>query len=372
MRIKNIQLFHSDGTIAPGTLEIDGEYIVSDASDDQCIDGEGLLAIPGLVDIHHHGSMGKDLSQNDPKALDIMGRYLASQGITAYCPTSMAFSEEILTKTFSMVKDYEDQDDAAACLGINMEGPFLAMSKKGAQNPKYIMNADLGMFTRLNAASGGKIKVMTMAPELPGSMDFIREASKVTKVSIGHSECDYDVAKEAIDAGVTHLTHIFNGMTPFTHREPGIVGAGAEDQRVVAELICDGVHIHPSAVRAVFKLFDNDRVVLVSDNMMAAGMEDGVYELGGQAVQVKGRSATLVEGNSLAGSVTNLMDCMRQAVAFGIPKSTAIKAATINPAKAIGVDDRHGALAPGYYADVLLVDEDLQVQKIILRGKELN
>lgn len=198
---------------------------------------------------------------------------------------------------------------------------------------------------------------------MPGAFELIEALKDETAISLGHTSADYDTARRALDAGARHITHLFNAMAPFSHREPGLIGAAAEDQNCMAELICDGIHVHASAVRAAFAMFPG-RIVLISDSMRAAGMGDGEYTLGGQRVRVKGKLATLSDG-TIAGSVTNLYDCMRTAVSFGIPLEQAVAAATINPAKSIGIDNEAGAIAAGKQADVLLVDRDLRLVRVI-------
>ena len=227
------------------------------------------------------------------------------------------------------------------------------------------------MFDRMQEKSGGMIRFVDIAPETDGAMDFIRDNKERTVLSLAHTGADYDTAGKAFAAGVSHVTHLYNAMTPFTHRNPGVIGA-AVDAKAEAELICDGVHVHPSAVRMALKLFGEDRIIFISDSMRAAGLKDGAYTLGGQKVEVKGRYARLENGN-LAGSVTNLMDCLRWAVKeAGIPLTTAVKCAAVNPAKSAGIYEKYGSITPGKAANlVLLRKEDLSIKSVILNGEIL-
>ena len=224
------------------------------------------------------------------------------------------------------------------------------------------------MLRRLEEASEGLVKLVSVAPEEPGALEFIKEVADEVTVSIAHTTADYDTAMAAYAAGARQATHLFNAMPPFTHRAPGVVGAAFDTPECMAELICDGVHIHASVVRAVFQLFGTKRVILISDTMRAAGMPDGDYTLGGQPVQVKGKYATLEDG-TLAGSVTDLMNCMKTAVSFGIPLEDAVRAAAVNPAKAIGIYSRVGSIENGKLANLAVLDENLELKAVFLKGE---
>ena len=252
-------------------------------------------------------------------------------------------------------------------MGINLEGPFLSMAKKGAQNGDWLHRPDVAMFRRLAEAGRGLVKLVSLAPEEPGAMEFIDELKDEVVISVAHTTADYDTALEAYRRGAREATHLFNAMPPFSHRAPGVVGAAFDSPRCRVELICDGVHIHPSVVRVVFSLFGADRVVLISDTMRAAGMPDGDYTLGGQAVKVSGKYATLADG-TLAGSVTDLMSCMKTAVSFGIPLADAVRAAAVNPAQVLGIFDRCGSLEAGKNANAVVLDADLNVKAVFFRG----
>ncbi len=252
-------------------------------------------------------------------------------------------------------------------MGINMEGPFISEAKKGAQNAAYLHAPDADMFRRLQKKANGLFKLCDLAPELPGAMETIEALAGEVRLSIAHTEADYDTACEAFRRGARQVTHLYNAMPPLSHRAPGVIGAAADNDEVAVELIADGVHIHPAVVRATFKMFWN-RVMLISDSMMATGLEDGEYSLGGQAVTVRGNRATLHDG-TIAGSATNLLDCVRSAVKMGIPLGQAIRSASTNPARAIGVQHDYGSLEPGKLANVLLLDDELNVHTLLLRGQ---
>lgn len=379
-KIINGLVFHEDGSFHPETVYICHDKIISqetyekeynNASGSETVtDAAGNYVIPGLTDIHFHGCMGSDCCDGTVEAFQTIARYELSQGVTSITPATMTMSEEVLSEICRAAKTYRDTADenAADFCGLYMEGPFINASKKGAQNEKYITPADTAMLNRLQALSENMLRTVAIAPETAGAMDFIRENSSHVNISIAHTAADYDTAKEAIACGASQLTHTYNAMPPFTHRAPGPIGAAADDEHCRAELICDGIHIHPAVVRTTFKIFGDDRIILISDSMRAAGLEDGQYDLGGQNVTVKGNLAVLEDG-TIAGSVTNLMDCVRTAVHdMGIPLASAVKCAAVNPAKAIGIYDAYGSLAPGKFANMVILDKNLAIKTVIHHG----
>ena len=342
MIIKNASVFQEDGTFKTQDIYIEGDKIAENGSGD-VLDADGLIAIPGLTDIHFHGCMRNDFCDGTTEAIQALADYELSVGVTTICPATMTFSEEILSGIMKAAASFENKT-GAELVGINMEGPFISPAKKGAQNGIYIHNPDVGMFRRLQEISGGLIKLCDIAPEQEGS-------------------------KEAYDRGARHATHLYNAMPPFSHRAPGVVGAACDSDHVRVELICDGVHLHPATVRTTFKMFDDDRICLISDSMMATGLSDGDYSLGGQPVKVVGNLATLADG-TIAGSATNLMDCMRTAVKkMGIPLGSAVKCAAVNTAKAIGIYDTYGSITPGKKANIVLLDQDLNMKHLIFKGE---
>lgn len=380
MIIKNAYVYTlEEGFVKKDTVIENGYFAENDRppqAGETVIDAGEDYLIPGLVDVHFHGCAGHDFSDGTPEAMAAIGDYELKCGVTAICPAAMTLSEETLRTVCENAYEYASGDSSgvtgrqtARLCGVHLEGPFISEEKKGAQNPAYIKKPDQEMFHRLQEAAHGLIRLITLAPEAEGATDFIHALHRQVHISLGHTTSDYDTARKAFELGADHVTHCFNAMPGFTHRAPGVIGAAADCAHVMPELICDGIHVHPAAVRAAFALFGSARMILISDSMRAAGMADGAYTLGGLDVNVKGKLATLADG-TIAGSVTNLMECMRAAVSMGIPLETAVRCATYNPAKSIGVEALYGRIAPGAYGDcVLLSKEDLSVQKVILGGE---
>lgn len=366
MIIKNGVVYQEDRAFAKRDLYIEHGRIVESAArvtDGEVVDAEGLYVLPGLVDVHSHGAVGHDFSDGDMEGLKKILAYEYAHGITSYCPTSMTIDREELRRIFSEMGKYEDGAGRAHVAGINMEGPFLDAAKKGAHREECIMAPDVEFFRECNRACGSRIRLVTLAPNAAGAEEFTRELCGEVVISLGHTGAKYDTAKKVLEAGASHVTHLFNAMMPLEHRAPGLIGAAAEDENCMAELICDGIHVHESMVRVAFKLFPG-RIVLISDSMRATGLADGDYDLGGQQVHVNGKLATLADG-TIAGSATNLYDCMRTAVGFGIPLEEAIAAATANPARSIGVYGEAGSLTPGKRGDVLLADRELRLVRVL-------
>ena len=378
MIIRNALVYGEDKTFSRLDIRIEEDVFteicpsLAPSENESVLDADGLYAIPGLIDIHFHGCMGHDFCDGTVEAIDAITRYEASCGVTSVCPATMTVSPESLVQVMDAARTYNEspaRPGQASLVGINMEGPFISEAKKGAQAAEHIRLCDEALFCSLQERSGGLIKLVDIAPENEGAMEFIDALHDKVTISLAHTTADYQTAKEAYDRGARHATHLYNAMPPFTHRAPGVIGAAFDSPHCRAELICDGVHIHPSVVRATFQLFGDDRMILISDSMRAAGMEDGQYTLGGQDVAVKGKYATLVSDGALAGSVTNLMDCMRTAVKeMQIPLESAIACATMNPAKAIGIYDRYGSISTGKIANLVLLDQDLNLRQVIIHG----
>ena len=375
MIVRNAKVFTDGCRFVEKDLVIrDGRIVFGAAprADEEIVDAGGAYALPGLVDIHFHGAVGHDFCDADEAGLQAIADFEASKGVLAICPATMTFNEEILNGIMDVAAAHKN-GRGADLVGINMEGPYISPSKVGAQNPKYVMGADAGMFRRLQDHSGGLIKLVDVAPEEPGNLDFIRACHGEVRISIAHTCADYDTAKAAFAAGASHMTHLYNAMPGITHRAPGPIIAALEEGAEV-ELITDGIHIHPAMVRFTFNTFGDDHVILIADSMMACGLPDGQYSLGGQAVTVKGALATLTEHpGTIAGSATCLYDCMRHAVLdMGVPLASAVRAATLNPARSIGIDADYGSLEPGRWGNVVLADEQLNIQKVIQKGVVLH
>ena len=325
-------------------------------------DMEGGYVIPGLVDVHTHGAVGEDFSDGKPAGLQPLADYYAAHGVTSYLATTMTLREEVLTPAMHAIRDFKPRS-GAKCAGVHLEGPFLSYAKRGAQAAENLHKPDPALFHRLNEASGGQVRLVTVACEEEGALPFIREISRICTVSLGHTTADYDTAMSGFLAGASHATHLYNGMPSLLHRAPGVIGA-AFDAGASVELICDGLHIHPSVIRATYQLF-GDKLNLISDSLRCAGMPDGDYELGGQPIVVKNHKATLLDG-TLAGSSISLLDAVRNVVRFGLPLAGAVYAASTAPALAAGLDA--GVIAQGRAADLLVLDEDLALKAVFVDG----
>lgn len=351
-------LFSAVGSLAPRPGEA-----VTDLS--------GATVIPGLVDIHTHGNSGADFSDGDYDGLCRMALYYARHGVTSFAPTSMTLPYETLATAYAAAAKLAESapEGCARVVGIHMEGPFFSAEKKGAQNAAYLRAPDVAAFEALQRGCGGRIRIVDLAAELPGAVEFTEAVSQGCTVSVAHTNANYDQAKRVFDAGARHLTHLYNAMPAIGHRTPGVIGAASENETVRAELICDGQHVHESAVRMAFKLFPG-RICLISDSLRCCGMPDGQYELGGQTVYLSGGVARLADG-TIAGSAANLYDCMRNAIRFGVPAAEAITAATLRPAEQIGCADRLGSIEPGKLADFVVCSDDLRAREVYLGGERI-
>ena len=374
MIIKDANVFTQDNRFVRGDVIVrDGRFVHATGEqpvDEEVVDARNLMMIPGLVDIHFHGCKGADMCDGTKEALDVIMDYEASVGVTSVCPATMTIPRDELLAVMTNAGAYS-YHGGAHLVGINMEGPFISPSKKGAQAAENIMHCDYEYFCQLQEAAGGLIKLVDIAPEEPGAMEFIDEVKGKVVVSLAHTAADYDTAREAIEHGASHATHLYNAMPPMNHRNPGVIGAVRDSSECHVELICDGVHIHPSVIRATYAMFGAERIILISDSMRATGLEDGEYTLGGQPVKVRGNLATLHDG-TIAGSATNLMDCLRFVVReAGIPLETAVMCATANPAREIGIFDEVGSITAGKRADFILLNQNLEIVRVYIDGKEL-
>lgn len=391
MIIKNVKVYTPEKIFVDGWIRVQGGVFESvgtgsepAVSGEDVLDGDGCYAIPGLIDLHFHGCKGYDFCDGTKEAIEEIAKYEASVGVTAIAPATMTLTVEELVHVLKTAAQYkresedERQKEGGAVLaamkadlvGINMEGPFISPAKKGAQNEKNIIPCSVRIAQEFLDASEGLVKIIGLAPEESDDvLPYIKSMKDKVHISLAHTNAPYETAKAAFEAGADHAVHLYNAMPAFTHREPGVIGAVADCLHVAAELICDGIHIHPSVVRATFQMMGADRMILISDSIRAAGMPDGHYTLGGLDVEVKGKRAVLVSDGALAGSCTNLADCMRTAVKeMQLPLETAVACVTINPARQLGIDKEYGSIEAGKKASVVLLDAELGLKAVVKDG----
>lgn len=368
MKLKNARLFNQDCRFMTGDILVQDQYIALGTDDGREIDCTGLYAIPGLIDIHIHGCNGHEFCDCTEAALDGMAAYLIREGVTAFMPATMTVTAKAIQDICTAAGAYASKPGLCEMLGVYMEGPFISKEKCGAQNSSHIQPVTSDFFDQMQAAAQGEIKIVVLAPEKEGAADFIAARHWEVVCSVGHSTADYDTARAAFAKGARHVTHLYNGMTPATHRAPGILGA-AFDSDCMVEMICDGNYVGETFIRATFKLFGDERVIMVSDGIRATGMGEGVYDFGGRTYHVRGTVAQM-ENGALVGPVISLRQCLQKTVReFGVPLESAMKSATLNPARQLGIDDKYGAIRPGNYADIVLLDSDLNVKLVLKKGK---
>jgi len=375
MFYKNARIFTGDFRFHTGAFEVvDGRFgkILPDEIPEDAVDLQGATVIPGLIEVHSHGNSGYDFSDGNYEGLVEMARFYLRCGVTSFAPASMTLPYEVLEKAYATAKKLREEapEGCAVIRGIHMEGPYFSYKKRGAQNADYLKDPDFEGFKALYDGCGGMIAIADVAPELPGAAEFVEKAKQLCTVSIAHTDADYDHAKAAIDAGVTHLTHLYNAMPGIHHRKPGVIPAAVENQKVRAEIICDGLHIHPASVRLAFSMFGGERMIIVSDSGRCAGQPDGTrFDIGGQFATVIDGVAKLDDG-TIACSASNMWDCLHNVVSWGIAEEDAVRAATYNPACAIGADRLVGSIEEGKIADFIICDPGYTGKRVFLAGGE--
>lgn len=345
----------------------DNDFIANKYSKDSTIDGEGQLLIPGMIDVHIHGANNYNMMDGTTKSIQEVSKACVETGCTSFLVTSVSSNLEDLLQMIRQTKKVIGKEEGAKIAGIHLEGPYLNIEKKGMQNPKFLRHPDLNEITEIFREAGGLIKMVTIAPELPGGLDlieFLKEQGVV--IAIAHSNATYEEAQIAFEKGATHITHCFNAMPAIHHRSPGLVTAALEDDSVSVQAIVDGVHLHPGIVRLLHKVKGADKMVLTTDALQAMGVGDGEYVFGGHQVTVKDGIARLDDG-TLASSTVTMNKSLKLSTEFGIPLKNAVQMATTTPANVLGLKNV-GKIEEGYIADLVLLDNDFNVLNTWVSG----
>ncbi len=376
---KNYRIILPQGILEGYFLEVEDELIkdiyrarsYSPGDFDSVYDGQGRYLSPGFIDIHNHGSRGQDLMEASQEVIGKLADYHLSQGVTSFLASVMSSSSQLMLEAVRNLGAYRNSPSSSRLLGIHIEGPFFNMENRGAQPREHLRQPDREFIAELLKLAQGRLRMVSLAPELEGGLDiidFLRERKVV--VALGHSSASYEKSLEAIDRGASIASHLFNGMAAFHHRRPGILGACLVDDRIYCEIIYDRFHLHDGAVELAIRAKGYDRLILVSDAMEAAGLEDGEYRLAGQRVLVENGAARLEDG-SLAGSTLSLRGAVKNMVEYlGVPLYEAVKMASLNPARALGFEEL-GSLERGKVADMISFCDGLEIKEVYRRGMRL-
>jgi N-acetylglucosamine-6-phosphate deacetylase len=373
--IRNVRLI-CDDELKLGSIFIRNGQIVSVNKDDDSfdyvadseIDGNGNYLIPGMIDVHIHGADGFDMMDGTAQSVEAVSKACARTGCTSFLATSVSSSLEDLLTMISSVSQLVGKEPGAQIAGIHIEGPYLNVKRKGMQNERYLRHPNLEEMKFILRKSDSLIRMVTLAPELPGGLEMISFLKNQGIIAaIAHSDATYEEALEAFRIGASHVTHCCNGMRPIHHRDPGLVLAAFEEDHVSVQAIVDGIHLHPAMVRLLYREKGTDKMVLITDALQAMGMGDGTYLFGGHEVKVSQGVATLVDG-TLASSTVTMNLALAKTVQSGIPLRDAVVMATQTPADLLGLSNK-GRIAPGADADLVLMNEEFEINWTIVDGK---
>lgn len=376
MLFKNATILNDAFKFVNADIETTGDKITSIgsvSSTDDIIDCKGKYIVPGLCDIHTHGCAGYEYKGTITKqTVETMLRYYASNGVTTVLGTFSTESKENLAKNVKTLADlYKGGLDGANFGGIHLEGPYFSMEYKGAQNPAYIRKPDLDEFNNLVNLADGLVRIVSVAPEVEGALDFIKEASKIVRVSIAHTNADEETARKAIELGATNLTHSFNGMKGLHHRNPNAIGAALDSDNVLCEFIGDGMHINKTVIRLMYKLLGDERMLLISDSLAFTGLPDGEYIVDERKTIIKDGLGRLEDG-TINGGTSTVFKCVKNAISYGIPAESAFKMGSLTAARAAGIDNVCGSITVGKRADLLILDKDFNLESVVIRGQFFN